>query len=69
MRELTAIELDRQDYVDNQVYRLIIALAPEKTLIPWDIERIGAIRDELRLWIVDRLRFCGEEAFYPYVDE
>lgn len=69
MRELTAIELDRQDYVDNQIYRLIVVLTPEKASIPWNIEMIGGIRDELKTWIVNRLRLCGEEAFYPYTDE
>lgn len=69
MRELTALELGRQDYVDNQIYSLIIALAPENTSIPWNIEMIGAIRDELKTWIVDELGLCEEEAFYPYVSE
>jgi hypothetical protein len=69
MRELTAVELERQDYVDNEVYRLIVALGPEKASIPWNIEMIGAIRDELRTWIVERLRLCSEEEFYPYVGD
>lgn len=69
MRELTALELDRQDYVDNQIHSLIVALAPEKALIPWNIEMIGAIRDELKTWIVDKLGLCEEEAFYPYVTQ
>ena len=69
MRELTASELDRQDYVDNQIYNLIVALAPEKALISWNIEMIGAIRDELKTWIVDELGLCEEEAFYPYVSQ
>lgn len=69
MRELTSIELDRQDYVDNQIFRLIVALTPEKASIQWNIEMIGVIRDELKTWIVNRLRLCSEEAFYPYADE
>ena len=69
MRELTSIELDRQDYVDNQIFKLIVALTPEKASIPWNIEMIGAVRDELKTWIVERLHICSEEAFYPHVDE
>jgi len=69
MRELTALELDRQDYVDNQIYSLIVALAPDKTLVPWNIEMIGAIRHDLRTWIVDELGLCDEQAFYPYVSQ
>jgi hypothetical protein len=69
MRELTARELDRQDYVDNQIYRLLVALAPENTSISWNIEMIGAIRDTLKTWIVDKLALCEEGAFYPYVSE
>jgi hypothetical protein len=48
MRELTAIELERQDYVDNQIYNLIVAVAPKDTLVSWDIEMIGAVRDKLK---------------------
>ena len=69
MRELTTKELDRQDYVDNEIFRLILALAPEKASISWNIEMIGAVRDELKTWIVERLRLSSEEAFYPYADE
>jgi hypothetical protein len=69
MRELTKEELKRQDYVDNEIHRLIIALAPVCTSVNWDIEMIGAIRDELKVWIVDRLHICSEEIFYPYVHE
>lgn len=69
MRELTVKEPDRQDYVDNQIFGLIVALAPDKTSIPWNIEMIGAIRDELKAWIVNRLHLSSEEDFYPNVDE
>ena len=69
MRELTTKELDRQDYVDNEIFRLILALAPEKASISWNIEMIGAIRDELKTWIVNKLHLSSEEAFYPSVEE
>lgn len=69
MRELTSAELKRQDYVDNEIFRLIIAIAPAGASMNWDIEMIGAIRDELRKWIVDRLNICSEKIFYPYVPE
>jgi hypothetical protein len=69
MRELTVAELKRQDYVDNEIHRLIVALAPEEVSIPWNIDMIGAIRDELKIWIVNKLHLCSEEVFYPYVSE
>ena len=67
--ELTSAELERQDYVDNEIYRLVVGLAPEEATIPWDIEMIGDIRDELETWIVSRLALCSEHTFYPYVGE
>lgn len=65
MRELTAAELERQDYVDNEIHRLIVALAPGEASIPWNIEMVGGVRDELKTWIVDKLHLCSEEVFYP----
>jgi len=67
MRELTTAELEQQDYVDNKIHRLIVALAPEEASIPWNIEMVGAIRDELKIWIVHKLHLCSEQVFYPYV--
>ncbi|MDI6809303.1 MAG: hypothetical protein QME66_10025 [Candidatus Eisenbacteria bacterium] len=69
MRDLTPAELERQDYVDNEIYRLVVALAPKEATIPWNIEMIGDIRDELEAWVVSKLALCGEHAFYPYVSE
>lgn len=69
MEELTNEELERQDYVDNEIQKLIINLAPAGASISWDIEMIGAIRDELSAWIVDKLQICSEKIFYPYVHE
>jgi len=65
MRELTKKGLEQQDYVDNEIHRLIVALAPDEASIPWNIEMVGAIRDELKTWIVDKLHLCSEKVFYP----
>lgn len=69
MRELTEKEINRQDYVDNQIYKLIVEINPTQALIPWDIEMIGDIRNKLKIWIVDEMALCEEQEFYPYVEE
>lgn len=56
---------DRQDFVDNAIFDLIIRLNPNEKEIDWDIDMIGSIRDEIKMWLVDRLALCDEEAFYP----
>jgi len=67
--ELSDQQLDRQDFVDNAIFRLIQSLHPSTTNIGWNIEMIGDIRDRLRKWIVDRNQLCSEQSFYPYIEE
>lgn len=45
--EMTDEQLRRQDLVDNAVFYLIQKTNPTNKPIPWDIEMIGNIRDEL----------------------
>ena len=44
---LTKKQIERQDFVDNQIFELIQKLLPSSKQIDWDIEAIGAVRDAI----------------------
>ena len=67
--ELSDEQIRRQDFVDNAVFQLIQDINPSSKEITWDIEMIGEIRDNIRNWLVERLKICEEMAFYPYIKE
>lgn len=69
MSELSDEQIQRQDSVDNAIYRLIQVLNPTDTIIAWDIEMIGDVRDVMREWFVDKRNITSEQAFYPSVNE
>jgi hypothetical protein len=65
MREFTDKEIQRQDFVDNEIFDLLQRLAPKSVQIEWDIETIGDIRNVLRGNLVNRYGVLEQE-FYPY---
>jgi len=65
MKTLTRKELDRQDFVDNEIFELIQRLLPPSKQIEWDIEVIGTIRDEIQKQIVNKQKLMSEIKFYP----
>ena len=65
MEKLTDGQIERQDFVDNQIYDLVTRLVPLTKEIEWDIEMIGDIRDTIQSWIVDRYKITNELEFYP----
>ena len=66
--ELTAQQIERQDFVDNTIYDLINELIPSEKEMDWDIEAMGTIRDAIQSQLVER-GFCTEQEFYPYIEE
>jgi len=62
-------QISRQDFVDNAVFQLIRDINPTSKEITWDIEMIGEIRDNIKYWLVERLKICREMSFYPYIKE
>lgn len=66
---MTDNQLRRQDFVDNEVFQLIRDINPTSTELSWNIEMIGEIRDNIRYWLVERLKICEEMTFYPYIKE
>ena len=67
MPRLTKKQIERQDFVDNQIFELMQKLLPESRTIEWDIEAIGEIRDAIRAQIVNKKRIINEAQFYPYL--
>lgn len=65
--QLTKQQIERQDFVDNQIFELIKKLVPYSRKIDWDIETIGAIRHAIGIQIVDK-KFMSEKDFYPYLE-
>lgn len=62
--ELTAEEIERQDYVDNTIINLLNDLNPSDQELEWDINIIGEIRDTIQSQFVER-GLCSEQEFYP----
>ena len=63
---LTKQELERQDFVDNQIFELIQKFLPASKQLNWDIETIAAIRDIICRQVVGK-KFMSETQFYPYL--
>lgn len=61
--ELTKIQIERQDFVDNAIYNLLRELNPMDKFIQWDIEMIAAIRDIIQYYIIDKIS-CSKRDFY-----
>lgn len=58
----TPAQIERQDYVDNQIFALIQELAPIE--IEWDMEIIGEVRDHIEEYLAV-VYGVPEREFYP----
>ena len=65
MPKLTKQQIERQDFVDNQIFELMQKLLQPSKQVGWDIEAIGAARDAIQEQIVDRQKLMSEAKFYP----
>jgi len=66
MFQLTKKQINRQDFVDNEVFELIQRLAP-LAKIKWDIEMIGKVRESIQIQLVNKQKLMSEAKFYPYL--
>ncbi len=66
---LTDVQLERQDFVDNAIHELLRIVNPSDKEIPWNIEAIGSIRDTIQYWLVEYYNLTDESTFYPFVTE
>ena len=67
-RELTRLEIQRQDFVDGRIFELMQEFAPEGADLQWDIESIANVREAIRYELVIRRKLMTEMDFYPYID-
>ena len=65
MEEFTEDQINRQDFVDNEIYDLVKRLNPSTSEIEWNIEMIADIRDTIQHWLVDKYKIVDELEFYP----
>ena len=65
-RELTNAEIAQQDKLENACHSLVCDMVGEK--VPWDIEWIGPIAEEVTMIICETLRLKKYEEFYPYIN-
>lgn len=66
MTTLTKQQIERQDFVDNQIFELVQRLMPAAK-INWDIEMIGNVRDLIQTQLIDKQKVVSENQFYPYL--
>ncbi len=65
MTDLTKQQIERQDFVDNQIFELMQKLLPSSRQTDWNIEAIGAVRDAFQEQIVDKQKLMSNVKFYP----
>ena len=68
MTQLTKQQINRQDFVDNQIFELINSLVPPSKRIEWDIELIGNIRESFHKEIKKKIKNTKEKQFYPFIN-
>jgi hypothetical protein len=64
MHNLSEDQINRQDFVDNQIYDLVKRLIPSAREIEWNIEMIGDIRDTTQYPLQAHRAFS--DRFWPH---
>lgn len=65
MPKLTKKQIERQDFVDNEIFELLQRIIPSSKKMEWDIEMIAFVRDAIKEQIVDNKKLMSEFEFYP----
>jgi hypothetical protein len=65
MQSLSEDQINRQHFVDNEIYDLVKRLVTSTKEIEWNIEMIADIRDTIQHWLIDRYKTGDELEFYP----
>ena len=66
--ELTDKQIERQDFVDNAIFRLLNEINPSKVDLDWNIDLIGSVRDRIQREFTER-SICSAQEFYPEIAE
>jgi DNA polymerase sigma len=64
-KEFTREELDKQDFIDNAIMKLINKVNPTTVKIKYDGHIVSKVREALIEIFTDDLDLCTERAFYP----
>ena len=62
---LTDAELERNDYIHNEIFDLINRLNPAGTELEWDISIIAEVADDIEDYLVNK-GICTAKEFSPY---
>ena len=62
---LTDAELERNDYIHNEIFDLINRLNPAGTELEWDISIIAEVADDIEDYLVAK-GICTAKEFSPY---
>ncbi|MFH1564586.1 MAG: hypothetical protein ABIC82_01925 [bacterium] len=54
INKLTKQQINRQDFVDNQIFELIQKFLPPSKQIDWNIDMVGAVRNTMREQLVNK---------------
>ena len=67
--DLNKKDIERQDFVDNEIFKLIAKLNPTKENIDWNIENISKVRESVKEIFITDMKLCSEFDFYPFMQE
>lgn len=73
MTQLTKLQIEKQDIVDNYIYEVLLNFARmesgnDRYELDWDIEEISDVR-EVVMDILIKHGLTTEMKFYPYMEE
>jgi len=63
------MKINQHDFVDSEIWDLIVNLYPERDDIKYDGNIVNQVRTILSNYYVNVLKVCTEEEFYPYINE
>jgi len=61
------MKINQHDFVDNEIWDLIVNLYPARDDIKYDGNIVNQVRSVLLNYYVNQLKVCTEEEFYPYI--
>ena len=63
------MKINQHDFVDSEIWDLIVNLYPARDDIKYNGNIVNQVRTVLSKFYTDELKVCTEEEFYPYIKE
>jgi len=63
------MKINQHNFVNDEIWDLIVNLYPARDDIKFDVNIVNQIRIVLTKYYVEELKICTEEDFYPYIKE